>query len=100
MTSLGADPTIERLRDVLGTLRSCYRATPAAERAARRALVEAAEDVKSALTIAQSSRREKELGARLKSAHRSLVQAARVAPWTAPAILGAAARLPRVRGYG
>jgi hypothetical protein len=99
VTPFGEDPTIERLRDVLGTLRSCYCATPAAERDARRALAQAAEDVKGALVVAQSARREKELGARLRSARHALLRAAELAPWTAAAILGAAARLPRVRGY-
>lgn len=97
--SFGADPTCERLRDALGTLRSCYHATPNTEREARRAIKDAASDLKSALGVAESPKREKELGARLKSAHRSLLRAAQAAPWVAAAILGAAARLPTVRGY-
>lgn len=93
----GADPIADRLRDVLGTLRCVYAAAPGGE--ARSAIAAAASEVKSALGVAQSRSREKELGIRLRNANRALKRAAEAAPWAAPAILGALSRLPRVRGY-
>lgn len=95
--SLGADPTVDRLRDVLGTLRCLYAAAP--EGPSRAVIAAAASEVKSALGVAQSRSREKELGIRLRNATRALRKAADSAPWAAPALLGALSRLPRVRGY-
>lgn len=98
VSSLGADPFVERLRDALGTVRSAYAASEDA--AARAALKKAGEDVKAAIDVATSRRREKELGGRLREARRSLLRAAEAAPWASPGLLGAVARLPRMRGYG
>ena len=78
-------------------MRSAFAASE--NEAARVALKQAGEDVKAALDVATSRRREKERGGRLRQARRSLRQAAEAAPWASPAILGALARLPRMRGY-
>lgn len=94
---IAPDPTVERIRDALGTLRSTYAAAP--DGPTRTALRAAAEELKGALDIARSSRRDKELGARLRVARRALERAAEAAPWASPAILGALSRLPSVRGY-
>lgn len=96
--SFGADPTVDRLRDVLGTLRCLYAAAPS--RPDRVAIAAAASEIKGALGIAQSRSREKELGLRLRNAGRALQRAAEAAPWAAPAILGALSRLPRIHGHG
>jgi hypothetical protein len=93
--AFGADPFVERLRDALGTLRSVYAAAP--DKTTREVLRRAGDAVASALDIAQSRRREKELGGRLRTAARALDEAAKAAPWAAPTILGALERLPRMR---
>jgi hypothetical protein len=93
---IGPDPTIEQLRDVLGALRCVYAAAPEGE--ARKVIREAAAEVASAIGVAESRLREKELVVRLRGARRALERAAAAVPWASPVLLGAVRRLPRVRG--
>jgi hypothetical protein len=79
-------------------LRCIYAAAPNGP--ARKAIQAAAGEVKGALGVAESRLREKDLGARVRNVRRALETAAQAAPWASPALLGAVARLPRVRGYG